>query len=739
MKFLDSDTLARELHTLGGGLDRRSFLKSAGAAGLVMGVYLASPGRARAAQTADTQFAPNAFVRIAPDDTVTLIVKHHEMGQGVTTGLTTILAEELDADLARVQAEYAPANAKLYGNLNMGGMQGTGGSTAIANSWMQMRHAGATARAMLVEAAAKRWGVPAKQITVSKGVVSGGGNSATFGELAEDAATLQPPKNAPLKDPSKFVYVGKRNTHRLDSPAKCNGTATYTIDVKLPGLLTAVIARPPAFGASLKSFDAAEALKVSGVVDVVKVPEGVAVVAKSMWPALKARKLLKLEWDRSGAGPVSSEALYQEYEAMTDQAGAVVVASDKTQSGLDGAETTLEAVYRLPYLAHASMEPMNCVAWLHDGKLETWGGHQFPSMDLPKAAEASGLKPEQVSLNPLISGGSFGRRANAWADFTVEAVNVAKAMKQKSGSEAPIRVQWSREDDMQGGLYRPLYVHKAKIGLDREGAITAWQHSIVGQSIMGATDIMAGNVKNGVDESTSEGVEPTPYAIPAFSVTMHSPKQAVRPLWWRSVGNTHTGFVMETLMDELAEKAGRDPVEFRLALLDEAPRMAGVLKLAAEKSGWGNKPKAGRALGVAVHFSFDSYVAHVAEVSIGKDGLPRVHRLTVAVDCGVPVNPDQIAAQMEGGAGFALAAALYGEITIENGVPKQSNFHDYQVLRIPEMPKVEVHIVPSQEQPTGVGEPGVPPLAPAVANAVYKLTGKRVRQLPFTRAGLVKA
>ena len=424
---------------------------------------------------------------------------------------------------------------------------------------------------------------------------------------------------------------------------------------------------------------------------------------------------------------------------MTDQAGAVVVASDKTQSGLDGAQTTLEAVYRLPYLAHASMEPMNCVAWLHDGKLETWGGHQFPSMDLPKAAEASGLKPEQVSLNPLISGGSFGRRANAWADFTVEAVNVAKAMKQKSGSEAPIRVQWSREDDMQGGLYRPLYVHKAKIGLDREGAITAWQHSIVGQSIMGATDIMAGNVKNGVDESTSEGVEPTPYAIPAFSVTMHSPKQAVRPLWWRSVGNTHTGFVMETLMDELAEKAGRDPVEFRLALLDEAPRMAGVLKLAAEKSGWGNKPKAGRALGVAVHFSFDSYVAHVAEVSIGKDGLPRVHRLTVAVDCGVPVNPDQIAAQMEGGAGFALAAALYGEITIENGVPKQSNFHDYQVLRIPEMPKVEVHIVPSQEQPTGVGEPGVPPLAPAVANAVYKLTGKRVRQLPFTRAGLAKA
>ena len=738
MKFLDSDTLARELRTLGGGLDRRSFLKSAGAAGLVMGVYLASPGRARAAQTADTQFAPNAFVRIGPDDTVTLIVKHHEMGQGVTTGLTTILAEELDADLARVQAEYAPANAKLYGNLNMGGMQGTGGSTAIANSWMQMRHAGATARAMLVEAAAKRWG-PAKQITVSKGVVSGGGNSATFGELAEDAATLQPPKNAPLKDPSKFVYVGKRNTHRLDSPAKCNGTATYTIDVKLPGLLTAVIARPPAFGAGLKSFDAAEALKVSGVVDVVKIPEGVAVVAKSMWPALKARKLLKLEWDRSGAGPVSSEALYEEYEAMTDQAGAVVVASDKTQSGLDGAETTLEAVYRLPYLAHASMEPMNCVAWLHDGKLETWGGHQFPSMDLPKAAEASGLKPEQVSLNPLISGGSFGRRANAWADFTVEAVNVAKAMKQKSGSEAPIRVQWSREDDMQGGLYRPLYVHKAKIGLDGEGAITAWQHSIVGQSIMGATDIMAGNVKNGVDESTSEGVEPTPYAIPAFSVTMHSPKQAVRPLWWRSVGNTHTGFVMETLMDELAEKTGRDPVEFRLALLDEAPRMAGVLKLAAEKSGWGNKPKAGRALGVAVHFSFDSYVAHVAEVSIGKDGLPRVHRLTVAVDCGVPVNPDQIAAQMEGGAGFALAAALYGEITIENGVPKQSNFHDYQVLRIPEMPKVEVHIVPSQEQPTGVGEPGVPPLAPAVANAVYKLTGKRVRQLPFTRAGLAKA
>ncbi|MGB0211078.1 molybdopterin cofactor-binding domain-containing protein [Algiphilus sp.] len=722
-------------------LGRRDFLKGTAAAGLVLGLHLAPAGRARAADTADTAgeaFAPNAFVRVSPDNTVTLVIKHHEMGQGVTTGLSTILAEELDADLAAVRAEYAPSDAERYGNLVMGGMQGTGGSTAIANSWMQMRMAGATARAMLVAAAAERWDVPASDIVVSKGVVSAGERSATFGELAEAAAQQAVPGEVALKDPSRFVYIGKRDVHRLDSKGKTDGTATYGIDVQLPGLLTAVIARPPAFGATLRSFDAAEAKKVNGVEAVLEIPEGVAVVATGMWPAIKGRKALEIEWDLSTAGPASSEALYEQYEKLVDAPGTAVTSSQDTEPGLAGAATTIEAGFRFPYLAHAAMEPMNGVAWLRDGRLETWAGHQFPSIDHPYAAEAAGLDVSKVELNTLISGGSFGRRANGWADFTVEAVHVARALKEQHDREDPVRVQWTREDDTQAGLYRPLYVHRARIGLDADGNIAGWRHTVVGQSIMAATEAMAGMIHNGVDESSVEGVSPTPYAIPAFSVALHSPEQPVRPLWWRSVGHTHTAYAMETLMDELAEAAGRDPVEFRLALLGDAPRVAGVLKLAADKGGWSEPAPEGRARGIAVHKSFSSYVAEVAEVSM-VDGMPKVHRVTVAVDCGVPINPDQIAAQMEGGVGFALAAALYGEIGIEDGKAQQANFDRYQVLRMPEMPQVDVHIVPSQEAPTGVGEPGVPPLAPAVANAVHRLTGKRVRRLPFARAGLGSA
>ena len=722
------------------GLDRRDFLKGAGAAGLVLGLYLAPGGRARATGegAAADRFAPNAFVRIAPDDSVTLIVKHHEMGQGVTTGLSTILAEELDADLTRVNAEYAPSDAERYGNLAMGGMQGTGGSTAIANSWMQMREAGATARAMLVAAAAERWSVPAGEITVSKGVLSAGERSATFGELAEAAAKQEVPEDVALKDPSRFVYIGKQDVHRLDSKGKTDGTATYGIDVRLPGLLTAVIARPPAFGARLRSFDAEEAKKVKGVEAVLEIPEGVAVVATGMWPAIKGRKALEIEWDFAAAGPASSEALYEEYEKLADGPGTEVVASQDTEPGLAGAAKTVEASYRFPYLAHASMEPMNCVAWLHDDKLETWAGHQFPSMDHPAAAKAAGLDASKVALHTLISGGSFGRRANGWADFTVEAVHVARALKEQHDRADPVRVQWTREDDTRAGLYRPLYVHRARIGLDAEGGIAGWQHRIVGQSIMAAAASVSGMVHEGVDESSVEGVSPTPYAIPAFSVGLHSPEQPVRPLWWRSVGHTHTAYVMETLMDELSEAAGRDPVAFRLGLLEASPRMAGVLRLAADKGGWGETPPEGRARGIAVHKSFSSYVAQVAEVSLVA-GMPKVHRVTVAVDCGVAVNPDQVAAQMEGGVGFALAAALHGEITIKDGKAQEGNFDRYQVLRMPEMPQVDVHIVPSQEAPTGVGEPGVPPLAPAVANAVYRLTGTRVRQLPFARHELQAA
>lgn len=724
------------------GLNRRNFLKYGGSAGLVLGLQLPLAGCSRETPPAPAPgaaagepFAPNAFVRISPDDTVTLVIKHHEMGQGVTTGLATILADELDADLDAVAIEYAPANPAVYGNTSFGGAQGTGGSTSVASSWAPMREAGATARAMLVEAAAARWGVPADSIQVSRGTVSSGSHSARFGELAEAAAALTPPTEVPLKKPGQFVYIGQQKTRRVDSLAKSTGRAMYTIDVKFDGLLTAVIARPPAFGGKLQSMDAEAAKAVAGVVDVLEIPQGVAVVAQGMWPALQGRKALRLEWDDSEASLQSSEALYGQYESLADEPGTPVTASEQTESGLASAASTVEARYRFPYLAHASMEPMNCVAWLHDDRLETWSGHQFQSIDLPTAAGIAGLPPEQVTLNSLISGGSFGRRANGWADYTAEAVQVAKALKEQRGLSVPVRVQWSREDDMQGGLYRPLYVHKARVGLNANGDIAAWEHKVVGQSIMQAANMLRGDV----DETSVEGISPTPYAIPNMSVDLHSPMQPVKPLWWRSVGHTHTAYVMETLMDELATAAGKDPVEFRLALLGSSPRMAGVLKLAAEKARWGQAPAEGRAYGVAVHHSFNSYVAQVAEVSLGSDGLPKVHKVVCAVDCGIAVNPDQIAAQMEGGIGFALAAALYGEVEVKDGRAVQSNFHNYQVLRMNQMPQVEVHIVESDEAPTGVGEPGVPPLAPAVANAVYRLSGQRVRQLPFSKAGLTAA
>lgn len=714
-------------------LDRRHFLKSGAAAGFVLALQLPLGKKALAAETASADFVPNAFVSIAPDSSVTFAIKHHEMGQGATTGLATILAEELDADWSLVKTEYAPANPDVYKNL-LFGAQGTGGSSSIANSWMQMRRAGATARAMLMAAAARRWKVPAEKITVSQGVVTGpGGQRASFGELAEAASKLRVPAQVSLKDPKNFVLVGKRDTRRLDSVAKSTGTAMYTIDVKLPGLLTAVIARPPAFGAKLKSFDDAKARAVAGVKFVVEVPEGVAVVATGMWPALEGRKALVMDWDLSAAGPKSTEAMLEDYRKLAaGSGGAPVAQSDGFDAAMSGAARTLEATYEFPYLAHAAMEPMNCVAWLHDGGVETWSGHQFQSFDLPAAAGAAGVPVTKTKLNSLISGGSFGRRANNWSDFTTEAVHVAKAISTLPGGQVPVRVQQTREDDMQGGLYRPLYVHSVKVGAKGDGSVAAWQHRVVGQSIMAPT-VMAASIKDGVDETSVEGVWPTPYALPSVDVVLHSPTQPIRPLWWRSVGHTHTAFVMETMMDELATAAGTDPVEYRLALLADQPRVAGVLKLAAEKSGWGKPVGAGRARGIAVHHSFSSYVGQVVEVSLTAEGQPKVERVVVAVDCGLAVNPDVIAAQMEGCVGFALAAALYGEVGVADGVAQQSNFHQYRVLRINEMPVVETHIVESQEAPTGVGEPGVPPLAPAVANALAKLTGQRVRRLPFSR------
>ena len=711
---------------------RRDFIKGAGlmGAGLVIGFNL--PGGRRAAMAAGSgELAPNAFLRIAPDSTVTVISKHFEMGQGTTTGIPTILAEELDADWAQVKVEFAPFNPEKYNNL-LFGAQGTGGSTAIANSYKQLREAGAAARALLVEAAAQSWNVPAGEITVENGNVQHkkSGKAHSFGALVEKAATLEPPAEIKLKNPKDFKLIGK-TLPRKDSPDKAHGRAVFAMDFHLPGMLTAVVARSPLFGGKVKSFDATEAKKVPGVVDVVQIPTGVAVLGTGFWAAKSGRDALTIEWDNSEAEKRSSSEIIEKYKTEFDKLGTIVRNDGNAETALESADKVIEGVYEFPYLAHAPMEPMTCAVQLGADKCEIWSGCQFPSIDHPVAMSVTGLKPEQIVINTLYAGGSFGRRANPAGDFTFEAVSIAKAI----NGRAPVKLIWTREDDIRGGRYRPIYVHKVRAGLDANGKIVGWHHRIVGQSILGGTPFENALVKDGVDSTSVEGADQTPYQIPNFYVDLHTTAVGVPVLWWRSVGHTHTAYVVESVMDELAEAAGMDPVAFRRSLMSEHPRHLGVLNLAAEKAGWGKPVPEGTARGVAVHESFNSYVAQVADVRL-VDGKIKVDKVVCAVDCGVPVNPDVIKAQMEGGVGFGLGAILHDEITLEGGEVQQSNFHDYIPLRINEMPVVEVHIVPSDADPTGVGEPGVPPIGPAIANAVYRLTKKRIRSLPMSRHGL---
>ena len=687
-------------------------------------------------------FAPNAFVRIAEDNTVTVMCKHTEMGQGSYTGLCTIVAEELDADWAQVRAEGAPANAALYNNLMWGKAQGTGGSTAIANSFEQLRQAGATARAMLVAAAAQEWKVPAASITVAKGVVShkASNRKATFGSLAKKAAALPVPTDVKPKDPKQYVYIGKR-VSRIDSPAKVNGSAIYTQDLKLPGMLTAVVAHAPRFGAKLKSFDGSKAKAVPGVVAVVGIPSGVAVVARDFWSAKKGRDALTVEWDETKAVRVGSTELLTQYKGLAGQPGAVARKDGDAAGALAKAAKKVEGEFVFPFLAHASMEPLNCIVQLTKDGCEVWNGEQNQTGDQFALSAVLGLKPEQVRLNQLFVGGSFGRRANPISDYVVEAAFIAKALAGTEHASAPVKMLWTREDDMRGGYYRPMYLHKVSAGLDAQGQLVAWQQRIVGQSIAAGTPFEKMMVRNGVDMTSVEGAADLPYAVPNLHVDLHSPQSGIPVLWWRSVGSTHTAFSVETIIDELAVAAGKDAVAFREGLLAKHPRHLGVLKLAVEKAGWG-KPlptlRAGerRGRGIAVHESFGSYVAQVAEVSVAKDGTYTVDRVVCAVDCGLAINPDQVTAQMEGGIGFGLAAAQTGKITLKDGIVEQSNFHDYPVLRMADMPKVEVHIVPSTEKPSGVGEPGTPVIAPAVANALFAATGKRIRTLPINASEL---
>jgi isoquinoline 1-oxidoreductase beta subunit len=723
-----------------GTMSRRVFLKASAAAGagLTLGLWLPE-GNDAAAQAAASAFEPNAFLTIGRDNVVTIIVKHLEMGQGTYTGLPTLVAEELDAAWSQVRAIGAPADASRYANLQWGGAQGTGGSSAMANSFIQYRQAGASARAMLIGAAAKQWNVPADAIQVRNGVVShASGRKATFGELADAAAREPVPTTVKLKDPKDYVYIGK-HVPRTDSKAKSNGTARFTQDVKLPDMLIAVVAHPPRFGQAVKTFESNSVQGISGVRYVVEIPTGVAILATTFWGAKKARDALKIEWDDASGFKGSSSDILAEFRKLAATPGKPARSDGDAVKAIAAAARKLEATFEFPYLAHAAMEPMDCVVKLTPTLCEIWNGEQFQTGDQYAIAQATGLKPEQIKLNMLYAGGSFGRRASTKADYIIEAVMIAKALQRTDKSGVPIKLIWTREDDMRGGFYRPAYLHTLQAGLDAGGNIVGWQHRIVGQSIGEGTGMAAMLIKDGIDGTSVEGASNLPYAIPNMAVDLHSPSLGVPILWWRSVGSTHTAYSTETFIDELAAAAGKDPVEFRKAMLSAHPRHLAALTLAADKADW-SKPlapgKAGekRGRGVAVHESFNTVVAQVAEVTVGKDGKFKVDRVVCAVDCGIAVNPDIVKAQMEGGIGFGLSAALYGKITLKDGVVEQSNFHDYPILRINEMPAVDVYIVPSAEPPTGVGEPGVPVIAPAVANALAAATGTRIRTLPLASA-----
>lgn len=725
--------------------NRRDFLKTASAFTLIIGAdgvmamateaaASSAPGKTTGQAAMAGAFEPNAFLRIGADGTVTVLSKHLEMGQGTYTGLATLVAEELDADWSRVRVEGAPADAKRYSNL-FWGAQGTGGSTAMANSWEQMRKAGATARAMLVQAAAQAWGVSADSIKTAKGVLThpASGRKASYGEMAQAASQQAVPAEVKLKSPDQFTLIGK-HAPRRDSAEKINGKARFTQDVQLPGMLVAVVAHAPQFGATVKSVDDSAARAIKGVVQVVSIGDAVAVLASDTWTARKGRDALRIEWDDSKAFKLSTADITQRYRELGNKPGkAAVVRGDAEQVLASDKGTLLSATFDYPYLAHAAMEPMDCVVQRSGNGCEIWNGEQLHTGDQYALAGLFGVKPEDVRINTLYAGGSFGRRASKTSDYVLEAARIVKA----ANTTAPVKMVWMREDDTRAGYYRPQFHHRIDARISDTGEVLAWRQRLVGQSIATGSAFEGVLVKDGIDALSIEGASNLPYAIDNFKVELHTPTDIKVPvLWWRAVGSTHTAHSTEVFMDMLARKAKADPVAFRLKLLgDKHPRHAAVLKLAAEQAGWSKPLKAGkkgerRGRGISVHESFRSYVAQVAEVTVKPDGSFKVDRVVCAVDCGVAINPDIIRAQIEGGVGFALQAVLYGEITLKDGVVEQGNFDSYQMLRINEMPVVETHIVRSAEAPTGIGEPGVPPLAPAVVNALTNATGKVLTNLP---------
>jgi isoquinoline 1-oxidoreductase beta subunit len=712
-------------------INRREVLKGGVAlgGGLILAWYLPVPGQA-ASDAKTTVFTPNAFLRLGKDGWVTIIDNKSEMGQGVYTSLPMIVAEELDCDWQKVRVEPAPVNPAY--NHTQFGSQITGGSTSVRTEWERLAKAGATARAMLIQAAEKTWRLAPGKCRTEKGqVIHPDGRRLDYGKLAAKAAKLPVPADVPVKAPAGYSLIG-RPIHRLDSPAKVNGSAVFGIDVQIPGMLTAVIARPPVYGGTPKHFNDEKAKALPGVMAVVQVTAGVAVAATGFWPANQGRKALEITWDDGPAATFSTEDIRRQFADAARTPGAVARKDGDVAAAMLQAVKKLEVDYDAPYLAHAPMEPLNCVVDLRADGCDVYTGTQMQTGDRNAAARISGLPPEKVNIHTTFLGGGFGRRANPASDFVVEAVEVAKAVGK------PVKVIRTREDDMGQGYYRPCWHDRVIAGLDDKGDVVCWQHTIVCQSIMAGTPFEKG-IEKGIDPTSVEGVVDSPYAIPHFQVELHSPKLPITVQWFRSVGHSFNAFATESVIDELAHAAGKDPVEFRQRLLARHPRHSNVLETAVKKAGWGQPLPEGHALGVAVHESFGSYIADVAEVSVSTEGYIHVHRMVCVVDCGRIVNPDTIAAQMESGIIFGLTAALYGAITVKDGHIQQKNFDGYPLLSFAQTPKIEVHIIPSAEAPGGIGEPGVPPIAPAVANAVFAATGARVRSLPLTPQKVLEA
>ena len=721
-------TFASEQSRSAGDLSRRVFLRAAAASGGLM-LSLNLPFASGEAEAADADgFAPNAFIRIEVDGQIIFTMPYVEMGQGTYTAIPMLIAEELEVDLSQVRLEHAPPNEKLYGNPLLGGVQATGNSNAIRGAWQLLREAGAIARTMLVSAAAKRWNVDPGSCRAQSGEVlhAPTGRSAKYGELAADAARLPVPESVVLKRPEDFRLIGTP-AKRLDTPAKVNGTAVYGIDVRPPGVKIATLAQSPVFGGRVKSVDDAAAKAVKGVRQIVTLDDAVAVVADHMGAAKKGLEALVIEWDDGPHAGLTTEEIAAELEKATLRSGAVAQDTGDADGALANAATKVEATYQVPFLAHAALEPMNCTVHVRKDGCEVWVGNQALARAQAAAATTAGLPLDKVVVHNHLIGGGFGRRLEI--DGVIRAVQIAQHV------DGPVKVVWTREEDIQHDMYRPCFFDRISAGLDAKGMPVAWNNRFAGSSIIARYLPPAFN--NGLDPDTTEGAINLTYALP----NMHVEYVRVEPpgiptAFWRSVGPSHNVFVTESFMDELAAAANQDPVAYRLALLDKSPRAKAVLELAAEKAGWGQKlpDRVGR--GVSLQHVFATYLAQVAEVEVSRDGAVRVRRVVCAVDCGTVVNPDTVQAQIQSAVIFGITAALYGEITLKDGRVEQTNFDTYQLLRLDEAPAIEVHIVQSFEPPGGMGEAGTSAIVPAVTNAIFAATGKRLRKLPVYTTAL---